>query len=345
MTLINHTHLARLDLNLLVALDALLTEQHVTRAALRIGVGQSAMSHNLARLRDFFGDDLFVRTAEGMRPTPRAQRLAIELRPALAQIQAAAFGGAPFDASRAEHTFRVGMSDGLESALLPLLVAHTTQRAPGIRVDVAPMPPSAAPRALDAGDIDLAVGTFGDDTVHHKRRVICAAGGHRVLFDRQRVPAGRDGDLDLDVYTALPHVRIASHEALEQVIDDALALAGRTRQIAASTPHALAAPFVLLASATVATLPLRPALIVAQAFALALSAVPVPLGGYDVVMLWHTGSDRDAAHTWLREAMVAAAAEEQALRPSPSPVRKVAGRAPSTPKSKARRRATASRSV
>ena len=89
MTSIDHANLARLDLNLLVAFDALLTERSVTRAAARIGLGQSAMSHNLARLRTLFGDELLTRGADGMRPTPRALALADPVRVTLSQIQAA----------------------------------------------------------------------------------------------------------------------------------------------------------------------------------------------------------------------------------------------------------------
>src|SRR5271156_6795745 len=88
MMAIDHTNLARLDLNLLVALDALLTEGSVTRAAGRVGIGQSAMSHNLARLRVLFGDELLTRVPEGMRPTPRALGLRDRVRQALSDIEA-----------------------------------------------------------------------------------------------------------------------------------------------------------------------------------------------------------------------------------------------------------------
>ena len=111
MTAIDHANLSRLDLNLLVAFDALLTERSVTRAAARVGLGQSAMSHNLARLRTLFGDELLTRGAEGMRPTPRALALADPVRVTLAQIQAAVLQREDFDPSTAERVFRIGLAE------------------------------------------------------------------------------------------------------------------------------------------------------------------------------------------------------------------------------------------
>jgi LysR family transcriptional regulator, mexEF-oprN operon transcriptional activator len=131
---IDQGNLAKLDLNLLVALDALITERSVTRAATRLSIGQSAMSHNLARLRAVFGDDLFTRTADGMRPTPRAMALADPLRMVLAQIQGSLLGRQTFDPATSERTFRIGLSDSLEVALVPKLMAHFRQRAPQCRL-------------------------------------------------------------------------------------------------------------------------------------------------------------------------------------------------------------------
>src|SRR6476660_7484270 len=132
MTGIDHANLSRLDLNLLVAFDALLTERSVTRAAARVGLGQSAMSHNLARLRILFGDELLTRGAEGMRPTPRALALADPLRVTLAQIQAAVLQREAFDPSTAERTFRVGLADSIEVAVIPGLLARLRTLAPSV---------------------------------------------------------------------------------------------------------------------------------------------------------------------------------------------------------------------
>jgi len=122
MTSIDHANLSRLDLNLLVAFDALLTERSVTRAAARIGLGQSAVSHNLARLRALFGDELLTRGADGMRPTPRALALADPVRVSLAQIQATVLQRRAFDPSTADRSFRIGLADSIEVAVIPGLL-------------------------------------------------------------------------------------------------------------------------------------------------------------------------------------------------------------------------------
>src|SRR5271168_883286 len=108
---IDHINLARVDLNLLVALDALLAERSVTRAAARIGIGQSAMSHNLARLRELFDDELLTRGPIGMQPTPRALALADPVRIALAQIETLVSPEQAFEPATAERVFRIGLPD------------------------------------------------------------------------------------------------------------------------------------------------------------------------------------------------------------------------------------------
>src|SRR5215470_17518221 len=131
---IDHINLSRVDLNLLVAFDALLTERSVTRAAARVGLRQSAMSHNLARLRALFGDELLIRGPDGMRPTPRALALIEPVRIALAQITALVSPSQTFDARTTERTFRIGLPDGAEVLLGPALLSYLRESAPGIRL-------------------------------------------------------------------------------------------------------------------------------------------------------------------------------------------------------------------
>ena len=131
---IDHVNLSRVDLNLLTALDALLTERSVTRAAARVGLGQSAMSHNLARLRRLFDDELLTRGADGMRPTPRALALADPVRIALTQIEALVTRTEDFDPRTAERVFRIGLPDSSEVLLGPQLLARVCEEAPGIRL-------------------------------------------------------------------------------------------------------------------------------------------------------------------------------------------------------------------
>ena len=132
--LIDHINLSRVDLNLLVALDALLTDRSVTRAAARVGLRQSAMSYNLARLRTLLGDELLTRGPEGMRPTPRALALVDPVRITLAQITSFVSPNQTFDARTAERAFRIGLPDGAEVLLGPALLSYLRESAPGIRL-------------------------------------------------------------------------------------------------------------------------------------------------------------------------------------------------------------------
>jgi DNA-binding transcriptional LysR family regulator len=160
MTSIDHANLSRLDLNLLVAFDALLTERSVTRAAARVGLGQSAMSHNLARLRTLFGDELLTRGAEGMRPTPRALALADPVRVTLAQIQAAVLQRKAFDPATAERIFRIGLADSIEVAVIPSLLARLRKEAPSVSLRLRSINRYSVLEELDTGKLDLGVGVF-----------------------------------------------------------------------------------------------------------------------------------------------------------------------------------------
>src|SRR5215471_5404009 len=131
---IDTVNLARIDLNLLVHLDALLAERSVTRAAARVGIGQSAMSHNLARLRQLFGDELLTRGVEGMRLTPRAATLIEPVRAMLAQVEALVLRQQAFDPATAVRTFRFGLPDSIEILIMPALLERIRKSAPGIHL-------------------------------------------------------------------------------------------------------------------------------------------------------------------------------------------------------------------
>ena len=169
---IDTVNLGRIDLNLLVHLDALLAERSVTRAATRVGIGQSAMSHNLARLRDLFADELLTRGVEGMRLTPRAATLIEPVRAMLAQVEALVLREQGFDPATAERTFRFGLPDSMEILIMPALLERICERAPGIHLRLCNIDASRLLNELDADEMDLAIGygMFHQGQVHHKRR-------------------------------------------------------------------------------------------------------------------------------------------------------------------------------
>jgi DNA-binding transcriptional LysR family regulator len=305
--LINHAHLSRLDLNLLVAFDALLAEGSVTRAAERVGIGQSAMSHALGRLRRLLKDELFVRAPEGMEPTPRAVALAEPIRITLSAIQEMLLQGEGFDPAEAERTFLLGMPDSIEVVLLPRLLAHLEAEAPKIRVRVRAIDRFEVLEQLDRDRLHLGIaGLLTEGTIHHKRRRLYVT-DYLCLYDPARLPL--TSPLTLEDYLAVPHVLGSPRGDAHGVVDDALAPLGLRRTIAVVTPHFAAVPFLLKGARLLSTVPRRPARLFAERFGLATSPVPVDLPDADVSMLWHASYDHDPAHRWLRATIVRLATE------------------------------------
>ena len=295
--LIDHANLSRLDLNLLVAFDALLAEGSVTRAAVRVGVGQPSMSHALGRLRQLLKDELFVRAPDGMKPTPRALALAEPIRGALCAIQATLLQERGFDPAGAERSFVLGMPDSVEVALLPRLMAHLEAEAPKVLVRVRSIDRFDVLEQLDRDRLHLGVGLFTEGEVHHKRRRLYGT-DYLCLYDPARLPLAPP--LTLEDYLAVPHVLGSPRGDAHGVVDDALAPLGLRRTIAVTTPHFAAVPFMLKGARLLSTVPQPAARIFAERFGLAASPVPVALPGVDVSMLWHASYDHDPAHRWLR---------------------------------------------
>ena len=308
---IDHINLAGVDLNLLVALDALLAERSVTKAAARIGIGQSAMSHNLARLRELFGDELMTRGPRGMQPTPRALALADPVRIALAQIETLVSRQEAFDPATAERVFRIGLPDSTEVLLGPALLAYVCEHAPGIRFRFYAAEGQGLLDDLDADRLDLGIGVggFAGGQVHHKRRVL-ATDSYLVMFNAKKVHL--KSPISLDDYVRLPHVLTSLRRGELGVVDEALEKLGLSRKIALVTPRFVAVPFLVAGAAVISTMHARLARYFAGELDLSLSPPPVELPQLTTSLLWHASYDTDPAHVWLREMIVRVAAEERA---------------------------------
>jgi len=306
MTSIDHGNPSRLDLNLLVAFDALLTERSVTRAASRVGLGQSAMSHNLRRLRTLFGDELLTRSADGMRPTPWALALAGPVRVTLSQIQEAVLEREDFDPETAGRTFRIGLADSIEVAIVPDLLARLRYEAPGVTLRLRPINRLTILDELDTGGIDLGIGVFDQGETHHKRRPLYTD-SFLCLFNAALLNFARP--ISLDDYLSVPHVLTSLSEDAHGAVDEALAKLKLTRTIALTTPGFLAVPFVVSRAPVITTMPKRLARYFAEAFGLATSPPPLDLPGLAISLLWHASFDRDPGHVWLRQAVSGVAAE------------------------------------
>lgn len=302
---IDHANLGRLDLNLLVAFDALLTERSVTRAARRVGLGQSAMSHNLARLRTLFGDELLTRSSDGMRPTPRAVALADPVRLTLAQIQSAVLQREAFDPETAHRIFRVGLADSIEVAVIPALIERLQTTAPGIQLRLRSTYRMNILEELDSGNLDLGVGVFNQGQTHHKRRHLYTD-SFLCLYSREQLQL--TPPISLQDYLRWPHVLTSLGDA-RGAVDDALAKQKLTRSIVVTTPGFMAVPFVVRRAQVITTMPSRLARYFSEAFGLVTSPVPIDLPSFTISLLWHASFDQDPAHHWLRQTIESVVSE------------------------------------
>jgi DNA-binding transcriptional LysR family regulator len=296
---------AELDLVLLRTFDALLAERHVTRAAARLRITQSAASHALGRLRRALGDPLFVRAPRGVVPTDRALELGPEIHALLARIEALKAPPGPFDAAQLRRTFTLAGADFMEILLLPGLVQKLVRVAP--HVDLASRPIVAEPESgLELGTLDLAIGVFDRPPA----RLLS-----RKLFDERFVCMLRRGHpalrekLTVERYAALSHVLISPRGTGGGPVDDALATRGLRRRIAVRTATFLAAPSLVEGTDCVLTLPSRVASAMAVRRRVVLVPPPLPVGGFTVSMLFHERSKADPAHAFLRARIVEVADE------------------------------------
>jgi len=293
---IRSVNLASLDLNLLVALDALVSEAHVGRAAMRIGLSQPATSHALRRLRAIFADPLQVRVGARMELTPRAQALRAPLAQALERLREI-FIAETFDPATSARRFALMMPDLVVDVVLPPLVERMAALAPHARLEIVPWRgPAEAPDQL-ARSIDLVISCTGDAFPgFHRRRlyadsdVIAVRHGHPIGARLRR----------LDVFLEAKHVAVIGPGHSEDMIDEWLAKLRIERQVALAVPSYLQALRVAARSDLVAFVPGR--LVAALGDPLSLLAVPPPLDpGIDEQFLFYpTRAQVDPASVWLR---------------------------------------------
>ena len=307
---IDIANLGRIDLNLLVHLDALLTERSVTKAAACVGIGQSAMSHNLARLRELFGDELLTRGADGMRLTPRAVILREPVRSALAQVEAVVLRDQTFEPATAVRTFRLGLSDSMEILIMPALLARMREIAPGVHFRIHNVDASRLLDDLDADELDLAVahGPLPQGQLHHKQRTLPTE-RFVCMFNAEKT--GITSPISLEDYVRLPHVLTSLRPArtVRGIVDEALDKLGLRRTVALTTPRFLTVPHLVAQAPVIVTMGARLATRFSAELGLSLSPPPVELSEMPVTLLWHASYDHDPAHAWLRNQVAQLAAE------------------------------------
>lgn len=294
---ISFMNMGSINLNLLVALDALLEERSVTRAARRAGVTQPAMSNSLSQLRSLFGDPLFSRRAHGLEPTPRALGLAEPIRQGL-RLLGTALTPPSFDPETARRSFVVEASDYVEFVLMPPLLQTLSREAPGVNVEVRPWGKHEVPSSLARGEADLMIGYYDELPPQHR---------HRLLFDEEYVCIVRKGHprvgkkLTLERYLELEHVLVSQRADTPGSVDRALAAKGKRRRVVARVSHFLMVPMLVARTDLVAALSRRVVTPLAGPLNLRLLPPPLALPRGKIGQVWHDQLEADPAQRWFRE--------------------------------------------
>lgn len=291
-------NLTKVDLNLFIVFDAIYTEANLTRAGQIVGITQPAVSNALARLRETFNDPLFVRTAQGMVPTPMAQNIIGPVRNALQLLRVSVQESRTFNPQQASKTYRISMADLSEQILLPSLFQRLRRLAPGISIESFLAKRRETTKELAAGRLDFAVDAplNTDPQVRHVKllddRYVCAMRpGHPMAKER----------ISLDEYLSLSHIHISSRRSGLGYVDLALGKMGIQRKIVLRSQHYLMANSVMQQTDLVMTVPER--------FARRhnLHHVSLPVGDVPTLethLYWHESTDQDPANRWMREQMI-----------------------------------------
>ena len=307
-------NLSKVDLNLFIVFDAIYTEANLTRAGQIVGITQPAVSNALARLRETFNDPLFVRTAQGMVPTPMAQNIIGPVRNALALLRTSVQESRIFNPQQANKTFRISMTDLTEAVILPPLFQRLRRLAPSVLIESFLCKRRETTKELAAGRLDFAVDAplNTDPQVRHVKlmqdRYVCAL--------RQGHPLA-DSKLTLDSYLGMTHIHISSRRNGLGYVDLALGKMGVQRKVALRSQHYLMASQVLQQTDMVMTVPER----FARRHQLRYQALPVDVPALETHLYWHESTDQDPANRWMREQIIelcerVVAEEERTLEPA-----------------------------
>jgi DNA-binding transcriptional LysR family regulator len=304
-----------LDLNLLRVFDEVMAERSLTRAAQNLSLTQPAVSNAMRRLREVVGDELVVRSGQGVEPTPRALALWPPVREALTQLKGSLAPG-QFDPSTAESTFVLAMADATAATLVPALVEIVEREAPGVSIRVLPLTTRDPRRLLEAEAADMAVGYFpavlADLTARAQSGGVVAFESRR-LYDGEYVCIMRQGHpladepLTLDAYCQARHMLVSFSGRPFGFIDEALASLGRERKVVITVNQFFTAGRVVCGSDLLTVLPRHFVPVTGIADSLVQRALPLDVPAVHVDALWRRRGPQQAAVSWLLNALTRSA--------------------------------------
>lgn len=298
---IDYENLRQLDLNLLVALDVLITEASVTKAAEKLNLSQSAMSYSLKKLRTILNDDLLIRTSREMEVTPYARQISDRVSQILLEIQTTLLTKATFDPATSQETFKIALSDYAEATIGVHLLHQIANQAPAIKIRVNNLEKETVLDSLDENRIELAINaclplkSWHIEENLYREEFVCVFRGDDSI-----------AEISLTDYLERSHILVSMRDDFQGKSDRILEQQQQSRRVIWSTSHFMVVPFLLNNSDCIALLPRRMAQQCAKAMNLKILPPPIPLEGFTVSMVWHQRHTNNLAHQWLRQQIIAA---------------------------------------
>lgn len=288
-------NLRKVDIGIMVVFEAMMQERSVTRVGEKYFMAQATVSASLTRLRAFFDDPLFVRVGHRMEPTARALEIYDCLSPALDGLAEALSVAEGFDPLTSMNTFRFGMSDDVEVALLPGFLHAIREEAPNINIVIVPVDSSSVTDRLVEGSITLAVSPAKTLPANAKRKLIRRTPGFILRCDK-------GPPLTLDEYCERPHVQVGSVPELGDAIDNYLTGVGVSRRVILSVPKFSALPSLLAGNPDLLTvLPEHAARVLADTSGMWCEPTPFEIPSYNISMAWMMLQDMDPSERWFRK--------------------------------------------
>ena len=290
--------LRNIDLNLLVVLDALLTEKHVTRTGVRLHLSQPAISHSLSKLRVLLDDPLLIRQGNDVVLSALAQNLQAPLKAILGQIEALLGQSIDFVPADSQRTFRVAMSDYGAAIVLPKLLVQLRAKAPDTSLVVVQDSRLGMLEQIEQGKIDLALGVFAGLPADVSSDVLFEE-TFTCLLDRRSL--ADNAVLDLESYLARPHLLVSTDGNTQGEVDNVLRAQGLHRRVAVNVPHWGAAPGMIADTDLILTVATRTLDNLSYGDTLIALAPPMTVAPFNYVQVWHQRFNEDPAHRWLRD--------------------------------------------
>lgn len=305
--------ISQLDLNLLRVLDALLQTRKVTEAARMLDLSQPAMSFALGKLRTFFDDPLFVRTARGMQPTPLALQMAGPVHDVLELVRSEILKRPTFDAATTARTFTISLSDAGEMVFLPGILKPLRAGAPGANLASVTLPPKHLEEAMEAGEVDLAVGYFPDlaKPGFYQQKLfahpyVCIVGSNHPTIGET---------LSLSQFLDASHAVVRPEGRSLEVFEHTLAGLGLKRRVTLKVPHFMSVPFIVAETDLIVTVPLAVGISFSRMGGLRMLPLPIEMANIDLMQHWHMRSHHDPANRWLRTLIYEAFEHDRTVEP------------------------------